>query len=324
MQFFILLLCISLAERIYFGKADSFEFTVGETVEKDGNVDLKILLRRMEDFETFLAAQNERIKTQDQRMKTQDLRMKTQDKRMKTQDQRMKTMSRTIETQNQKIKTLERQVETLEKDNKSQLQELNILQQKVLTTEKDWQNSTKSNPPCENLSMGQNDDVANDSNKSYETRDTERSRRAVQSNHIAFTAYLDHIADHLGIGQIVVYNQILINDGNGYNKYTGIFTAPVTGTYFFSFTILVTHTATNVRLVKDGEQLVGAVVYSSNELLPTSSYHPVSDQSSNSVVVQLNAGQSVWVEAYAFADTEIDGYPGFRFVSFSGFLQFQF
>jgi len=287
---------------------------------------LKLLLKRMENFETLLAAQDERIKTQDERMKTQDERMKTQDERMKTQDermktqdQRMKTMSCTIERQNQKINTLVRQVEIIKKDNIVYLKDLNVLQQKVLTIEKDRQNMTEPNPCWENLHLDENQEETN-ANKRYKAKNTGRSTRIVQNNHISFTAYLDHIVQHLGIGQTIVFNQVLINDGNGYNKHTGVFTAPITGTYFFTFSILVTHTATNVRLVKDGEHLVGAVGYSSTEYLPNNSSHRVSDHSSNSVVVQLNAGQSVWVEAYAFADTEIDGYPEFRFVAFSGFL----
>ena len=35
-------------------------------------------------------------------------------------------------------------------------------------------------------------------------------------------------------GTVVVYDQILSNSGNGYNKDSGIFTVPTAGTYFFN------------------------------------------------------------------------------------------
>jgi len=114
------------------------------------------------------------------------------------------------------------------------------------------------------------------------------------------------------IGQTVVFNQVLINDGNGYNSLTGIFTAPVTGTYFFNFTIHVWDLI-NAKLVKDGHDLVAIVAASPHDLAK-------GEQNSNSVVVQLNVGQSVWAQSYFNADVTVDGYEDFRVVTFSGFL----
>ena len=37
----------------------------------------------------------------------------------------------------------------------------------------------------------------------------------------------------LGASQTVIYDEVLENDGNGYDDRTGVFTCPVAGTYMF-------------------------------------------------------------------------------------------
>ena len=54
---------------------------------------------------------------------------------------------------------------------------------------------------------------------------------------VAFSAYLDHDENNLGAKETLVFNQILLNEGNSYNKYTGSFTAPTAGVYSFTFFI---------------------------------------------------------------------------------------
>ena len=124
---------------------------------------------------------------------------------------------------------------------------------------------------------------------------------------------------HIGIGQTVVFNQVITNDGNAYNKHTGLFMAPVTGTYFFTFTIHLYRKEINVKLVKDGTNLVGIVAHSGSYVTPDANDY-ASAQTTNCVVVQLDAGQAVCAQAYHDADAQIDGLADYRLVTFSGFL----
>lgn len=54
---------------------------------------------------------------------------------------------------------------------------------------------------------------------------------------IAFSAYMTHNLSNLGNLRILVFDAIFINEGNGYNHYVGVFTAPRTGLYVFTWTI---------------------------------------------------------------------------------------
>ena len=63
---------------------------------------------------------------------------------------------------------------------------------------------------------------------------------------VAFSAYLDHDEDGLGPKETLIFNQILLHEGNGYNNYTGVFTVPITGVY--SFTFFIGKNTTNLTL----------------------------------------------------------------------------
>ncbi|CAC5380329.1 C1QL [Mytilus coruscus] len=43
---------------------------------------------------------------------------------------------------------------------------------------------------------------------------------------------------NIGNGAVVVYDTVTTNRGGGYNKSTGVFTAPVEGLYYFAWTVL--------------------------------------------------------------------------------------
>ncbi|XP_016101794.1 collagen alpha-1(VIII) chain-like [Sinocyclocheilus grahami] len=85
----------------------------------------------------------------------------------------------------------------------------------------------------------------------------------------------------------LVYNNVYVNEGRAYNPNTGIFTAPVKGAYFFSFS---GHNRSskvlNLGLFKNGEQMV--IVFN----------HPLGDRyesTANSVSLTLEKGDRVYV-----------------------------
>jgi hypothetical protein len=54
---------------------------------------------------------------------------------------------------------------------------------------------------------------------------------------IAFHATLTHDI-RLGQSQTVVFDHVITNNGNGYSKHSGLFTAPRDGTYYFTTSFL--------------------------------------------------------------------------------------
>ena len=54
---------------------------------------------------------------------------------------------------------------------------------------------------------------------------------------VAFTAYLDHTLTNVQDDQKIVFNQVISNEGDGYDQRVGIFTCPKTGLYLVSFFI---------------------------------------------------------------------------------------
>ena len=52
---------------------------------------------------------------------------------------------------------------------------------------------------------------------------------------VAFSAYLDHTLSNLQKNQVIVFNRILLNEGEGYDTTSGVFTCPRTGVYLATF-----------------------------------------------------------------------------------------
>lgn len=136
-----------------------------------------------------------------------------------------------------------------------------------------------------------------------------RTKRAAEN--VAFSVYLGHTTDHLAIGMTIKYDQVMLNDGNGYNKFTGVFTAPMAGVYLFSF-YLDSYLRTALRLVLDGNTISDAVADSetpNQEIM-----------GGNTVIINVQFGQSVWVEEYNGNDGQLIGSGAYRFTTFSGVL----
>ncbi|KAL3870738.1 hypothetical protein ACJMK2_038782 [Sinanodonta woodiana] len=139
------------------------------------------------------------------------------------------------------------------------------------------------------------------------------NRRGVVPDHVAFTAFLDHRVTGLATGMTIKFSGTLLNDGNGYNIYTGIFTVPVDGTYLFTFSIV--HIDLNqlvAKLVVDGVGMVDAIAD------PGSLGHE--HQGTNAAILRLRKGQSVWIEMFHLESDTLFSLGNERFCTFAGAL----
>uniref|UniRef100_UPI0037E80E5D cerebellin 11 n=1 Tax=Semicossyphus pulcher TaxID=241346 RepID=UPI0037E80E5D len=131
---------------------------------------------------------------------------------------------------------------------------------------------------------------------------------------IAFSASLAHFGEiYRGpcSDKTLIFKRVFSNTGNGYDENTGIFTAPVNGLYYFSFSTYGYNT-----------HVMGAILMK-NSIRQISTYDSPtadgSDSSSNSVVLRLAAGDNVYMELWD-AGRVFDNLNGHT--TFSGFLVF--
>ncbi|KAH3824110.1 hypothetical protein DPMN_125938 [Dreissena polymorpha] len=132
---------------------------------------------------------------------------------------------------------------------------------------------------------------------------------------VAFSAYLNHDVTNLGPDHTIQLQGVVINEGNAYNPHTGVFTVPLDGVYFLTFT------AEDYRphrelldIVVDG-QMISSTVFGQNI------DHYVGG---NTVLAGLRKGQSVWVAVDSSESTggSLQGDTG-RYTTFSGFYLFE-
>lgn len=130
---------------------------------------------------------------------------------------------------------------------------------------------------------------------------------------IAFHAVADANQSHLGKGQNIVFETVLLNLGSGYHNQHGIFIAPVGGLYVFSVSILnqplQSHEIIEAVLLKNGVKLAISLANGTPKTV---------DQGSITATTQLQDGDEVWVEVY-YPGTDAFVY-GNKFSSFTGFL----
>ncbi|XP_056156075.1 complement C1q tumor necrosis factor-related protein 3-like [Lampris incognitus] len=131
---------------------------------------------------------------------------------------------------------------------------------------------------------------------------------------VAFSVSLEESGEILkgpSTDTTLVFKRVFSNTGNGYDQITGVFTAPVNGLYYFTFSTYGYNThLTGAFLMKNGVRQVSTYDHHSSD-------H--SDSSSNAVVLHLVAGDKVSVELWEDARV-YDNLNGHT--TFTGFLLF--
>ena len=112
---------------------------------------------------------------------------------------------------------------------------------------------------------------------------------------IAFTAYVNSGGVDVTVGNKVPYDAIIINKGNAYNTSTYVFTAPVAGEYWFSYSVWSNNTSGTARsgFYKNGTAL-GRSDYPIGTRHNQSSY----ETSSASSAIELAASDTVDIRVY--------------------------
>ncbi|KAL3856497.1 hypothetical protein ACJMK2_011248 [Sinanodonta woodiana] len=137
-------------------------------------------------------------------------------------------------------------------------------------------------------------------------------RRIDRTSRVAFSTYLSHLLQELGREHVIVFDQVEYNEGNGYDKLLGIFTCPVSGTYFFVASMLgFPNQPVHTEIVLDGSKTAG--------MDSDSTGGGEFPQGTNIAIFRCALGQRVWVRIIEHLGTKVYGDQD-RFTKFAGFI----
>ncbi|XP_052327296.1 complement C1q-like protein 2 isoform X5 [Oncorhynchus keta] len=146
---------------------------------------------------------------------------------------------------------------------------------------------------------------------------TARVEKLESKPKVAFTASIRVSDEHYHLGPFdedttVVYKKVITNIGEAYNPDTGVFTAPVRGAYYFTFTCNVGNSGVaNAALLKNGVNMAAVYEYAN----PISGiYH----SGANGVILDLVEGDKVNVVLWSGSSI----FDNSRISMFSGYLLF--
>ena len=109
------------------------------------------------------------------------------------------------------------------------------------------------------------------------------------SQPIAFYAYMSSDENYPSKHHTLVFDAVKTNTGNGYNKYSGLFTAPISGVYVFTSSVTMDGTGAyaSYDIIKNAD-IEGTFFVDAQS---SGDYH----SSSTTVVVSLNTGDVLFV-----------------------------
>ncbi|VDI44093.1 Hypothetical predicted protein [Mytilus galloprovincialis] len=196
----------------------------------------------------------------------------------------------------------------------------NILEMELKTTKEQLSNAKDIVTKLENymqLNGFKIDEIEDISGLSVAEDTAEKVKRVLlpstSTSSVAFSASLINHQENLSVYQKIRFDYVITNVGSGYNPVTGVFKATVTGLYFFTV-VIMSHATEDIetQIVKNGIQIVNT--YSGDST--------TWNQGSQSVVLQLTAGDNVYIQIQnnkGVNDGNIRIF-GQSWSSFSGFL----
>jgi hypothetical protein len=140
---------------------------------------------------------------------------------------------------------------------------------------------------------------------------TARPNHAPAANVPAFYADLTHTITGLGNHQAIEFNNVRVNVNNVYNSQHGIFTAPISGLYVFSWTIMLEYHQT-IHYQRT-ELIVNGSLYARGY----SSRQDLMNTGSNTVIASLTQGDEVWIRSLSEHEA---GLSGNQECTFAGWL----
>nr|KAG5712156.1 hypothetical protein BaRGS_014506 [Batillaria attramentaria] len=133
------------------------------------------------------------------------------------------------------------------------------------------------------------------------------NRIAPQAYNIAFSARVGYNRPYLGETEVIVFDELVINNGDVYDPYSGKFTSPVPGLYEFQTTILSGFNSTIETMV----------VMNGNEVSRMfSGGFNTRGSGSNAVLLNMDQGDEVWISVFYGNGDYVHG----QWSTFSGHL----
>ena len=127
---------------------------------------------------------------------------------------------------------------------------------------------------------------------------------------IAFQATLSKHLHNLKHQETVIFDKVLLNEGNAYNHRTGGFTAPVGGVYSFNWkTLTNAKTYFVTEIVHNGN----LIAFNHCDGRGLSTGHA---SSSNQVIIKMKKGDKVWIRTRGRDGLYANGYG---YCDFSGY-----
>ena len=124
---------------------------------------------------------------------------------------------------------------------------------------------------------------------------------------VAFTAVKITDQTNVGNNQNILFEKVVLNEGNAFHPHTGVFTAPRSGIYCF-------HTSVTAR--PQTHPFVASITHEGVDIVYTEGQNGY-DHSTAVVVIRVQAGEDGWVRNGGYVTENIVGH---LYSSFSGFL----